>query len=145
MPLETVTLTREDLCTVMQNVKVAVMMPCGRAGSVFFYGIFDQHKEVISSPIQYNAYDFYEQEDSFLSSEEYLDLFIDNNGDLFDLKWQYIEFTKHTDQKIKEIDKEHFQQLFFPLCRIYGDCGRKEYFLLFHFVLFLLRGGGGGG
>ncbi|MDR0662307.1 MAG: hypothetical protein LBF76_02895 [Holosporales bacterium] len=124
----------------MQNVKVTAMMRVGSASSFLLHGFFCSHKEVSSLPICVEVYDSYEKEDSFLSPEEYLDLFIDNNGDFCNLKEYYKGC--YCTHEIKNIDRSEFCRIFFFLCEKYGECGRKEYFLLLHIALFLLRGGG---
>jgi hypothetical protein len=69
-----------------------------------------------------------------LSPEIYLDLVVRNIGNLFNLKECF------TLKEAHEIDREAFCALFFSLCQTYGTYRRKEYFLLFHISLFLLRG-----
>jgi hypothetical protein len=128
----TASLSREELCAVMERVQVAALVKSGAVGSVFLHGLFDQHEEVATIPTFW-IHDFYANDDAVLSPETYLDLVVRNTACL-NLKEYYSLREAH------EIDREAFCALFFSLCQTYGTCKRKEYFLLFHIALFLLRG-----
>ncbi|MDR1266937.1 MAG: hypothetical protein LBJ70_00945, partial [Holosporales bacterium] len=135
----TASLSREELCSIMERVQVAALVIHGKVGSVFLHGLFDQHEEVATAPVPW-VYDFYSHDHAVLSPETYLDLVVRNtmfkwsDSDLFNLKGCYALEEAH------EIGREAFCSLFFSLCQTYGTCKRKEYFLLFHIALFLLRG-----
>ncbi|MDR2416797.1 MAG: sulfotransferase [Holosporales bacterium] len=138
--LEDLNLTREELVDALSRVQCAVMTPYGRAGSTFFKGLFDQHEEVSSLPIETNVYDFYANEEEKFSPEEYLELFEKNSSGLFDLARGVFRPAACEDppQSLRNIDKSAFCRIFFQLCQLYGDCGRKEYFLLIHIAFFLI-------
>jgi hypothetical protein len=124
----------------MERTDVAVMRAYGRSGSNFIHGLFDQHEEVALLPLYVNVYDFYTSEYTSLTPETYLNIFERNNPSLFDLSQGNFSSGFAEDAEIKNVSRIDFCDIFFSLCQIYGDCGRKEYFLLLHIAFFLLRG-----
>ncbi|MDR0661855.1 MAG: hypothetical protein LBF76_00495, partial [Holosporales bacterium] len=128
----------------MQEVKVAVMTPYGRSGSMLLHGLFDQHKEVAALPTIVEVYDFYENPEEVFSPEEYLAFFEKNNVGLFDLRQNFFHpvVAEPPQQELRNIDQEAFCTTFFSLCATYGSGGRgrKVYFFLLHLAYFLERG-----
>jgi hypothetical protein len=126
----------------MERASIVVMTPFGRSGSVALHGSFDNHEEVATLPTYANVYDFYADAHDSFSPEEYWDCFEKNTPGLFDLEEGLLHpvFVAPLQQAVRNIDREQFRSTFLALCEICGDCGRKEYFLLLHVVVFLLRG-----
>lgn len=88
-----------------------------RNGSVFFQSLFDFHPQIISFPILYDWYDFFQ--DLSLSKEALVDDFINSKPDLFSTKQNRIMIMGKEDYRdIKydkngqEVDKEAFRSAF---------------------------------
>ncbi|MDR1267424.1 MAG: sulfotransferase [Holosporales bacterium] len=126
----------------MERVDVVAMRPYGNSGSRFLHGLFDQCDAIAILPMFVDAYEFCSKEKGALTPEEYLELFEKNNCGLFDLREGYFcaNLPEDSDQNLKNIDRTRFCSTFSDLCHIYGDCGRREFFLLLHLALHLTRG-----
>ncbi|MDR0662109.1 MAG: sulfotransferase [Holosporales bacterium] len=133
MPPEDLGFTREELLSAVERMQVAVIGFSLRGGSMFLQGLFAQYKEIATTPTMSSVYDFYQDEHALILPETYIEFFEKNGPCLEDEELE-------ADPVAKERYFSCSYKTFFSLCRMYGPCQRKEYFLLLHIAFALADG-----
>lgn len=102
--------SRTSIKNFLKRVRLALITPHGRSGSIFFHGLFDGHPEVYVLPGYYNYFEYITDGRSL---EESVNLFIENNQKLFSLsEGVFSEIFSKNDPSIvrEEISKKDFSR-----------------------------------
>ena len=124
----------------LKKIKILIIHPLGRAGSLFLQSLLDMHSQILILPDRFKFYTLIPKYIDNLENE--LDkLILKSNIVLFDIEKGYygskrnniVGFEKNRNKKIK-INKIIFKKKFFELKKKLNikKITRQEFFILFH-------------
>lgn len=142
----------EVLSEAINRMNVILLIPHGRAGSVFTQSLFDGHDQVVQFPSWWNKYEFKFGTNDF---SEILNKFCNKKKDLFDSRYSYLDkfgesmttLGENRSEDIK-IDVKRFKATAMRLVWALKDfigrdvkmSFRKLFFIIIHIALARLQG-----
>lgn len=121
----------------LNDIKILIIHPLGRAGSLFFQSLIDMHSQILILPDRLKFYSYINK--NIKNVEWELDKLISKcNNKLFDMEKGYYGSKRNSAGFVKNkkpgVDKILFKKNFFLLLRKlnFKRISRKEFFIIFH-------------